>query len=370
VVPVSAVTATGTRLVEIDPGSPLFPDLVRLLEDVDRETVGDAVEPKTVEFQAASWRTANGRVRAWGLVVVEPNGSDGALVGVAKAYLPLRDNTHLVEVDLAVAPPYRHRGHGRVLLQQMVALAREEGRDTLLSGTGFRPDPAETWALHERAVADPAVSTVLPRDHLGVSFAVATGARLVQTELRSQVRLPVDPAVLAGVETEVGDRAAGYRTVAWTDLPPEDLLDDRALLAQRMSTDPPLGDMDWRPETWDADRIRDTQADWNRRGLTVVGAGVVHEGTGRMVAFSEVGREHRVPDVAYQFDTIVDPAHRGRRLGIVVKAANLRAVQATWPDVTRVQTWNALENGPMLRVNRAMGFVPVGLYSLWQLKLT
>ena len=55
---------------------------------------------------------------------------------------------------------------------------------------------------------------------------------------------------------------------------------------------------------------------------------------------------------------------------MVVKAANLRAVEAAMPDVTRVQTWNALENGPMLRVNRAMGFVPVALYPLWQLKLT
>jgi GNAT superfamily N-acetyltransferase len=368
VVPVSAVTATGTRLVEIDPGSPLFPDMVRLLEDVDRETVGDAFEPQPVEFHAASWRTANGRQHAWGVVVDRPDGPE--LAGTAKAYLPQRDNTHLVELEIAVAPAHRHQGLGRTLLGAVTALARAEGRTTVVSGTGYRPDPAEAWALHERAVADPAVSTAPTVDHLGASFARACGARLVQTEVRSQVALPVDATVLADVEAETAGRATGYSTRAWTGMPPDDLLDDRALLAERMSTDPPLGDLDWRPETWDAERIRETQADWARRGITVVGAGAVHDATGRMVAFSEVGRDERTPTIAYQFDTIVDPAHRGHRLGIVVKAANLRAVEAAWPEVTRVQTWNALENGPMLRVNRAMGFVPVGLYSLWQLTLT
>ncbi|WP_336920753.1 GNAT family N-acetyltransferase [Aquipuribacter sp. SD81] len=364
----STPVSAAVRLVEVDPGSQHFADLVRLLEDADRETVGDAFEPQPVEYHVASWRTANGRHHASLALVEGPGGEEAA--GVAKAFTPDLDNTHLVEVELAVAPAHRGRGLGRRLLEAVRGLAREEGRDTVVGGTGYRPDPAEAWQRHERAVADPRVSTGEAPEHLGTSFARASGARLVQTEVRSQVRLPVEEAVLAGVEAEVGDRADAYTTRAWTGLAPADLLDDRAALAARMSTDPPLGEVDWRPETWDADRIRRTYADWDRRGIDVVAAGAVETATGRMVAFSEMGRDRRAPGIAYQFDTIVDPAHRGRRLGIVVKAANLRAVEAAWPEVTRVQTWNALENGPMLRVNRAMGFVPVGLYSIWQLRLT
>ncbi|MFC5380106.1 GNAT family N-acetyltransferase [Aquipuribacter nitratireducens] len=356
-------TAVVTSVVEIDPTSPWFPDLVRLLADVDRETVGDAYEPQSVEYHARSWRTPNGRQLGWGVV------AGGGLAGVAKAYLPTQDNTHLVELELAVAAAHRGRGHGRALLERVVAAARAEGRDTVVSGTGYRPDPSEAWTLHEQAVADASVSTDRVPDHLGVGFARASGATPVQTEMRSQVRLPVPDPVLEAVEAEAAGRADGYTTRTWTGVPPDDLVDDRAVLAERMSTDPPLGDLDWRPEVWDAARVRETSEDWARRGITVVGAGAVDRSTGRMVAFSEVGRDEREPTIAYQFDTIVDPGHRGRRLGIVVKAANLRAVALAWPEVRRVQTWNALENGPMLRVNRALGFEPVGLYTLWQLVL-
>ena len=356
------VTTTAHQLVDVDPTSPHFAGMVQLMEDLDRDEVGDDFEPQDPDWHAVSWETHNGRQLAW--VVVE----DDRVVALAKAYLPVRDNTHLVELELGTAPGYRGRGHARALLDRVLEMARTEGRDTVVGGTVVRLDPEAVWALHERAVADPGVSTRgLPGP--GTSFAAAAGAVVVQTELRSQVRLPVEEAVLAAVEAEVGSHADGYTTRSWTGCPPDELLEDRAVLASRMSTDPPLGDMDWRPEVWDAARVRDTYADWEARGLTIVGAGAVHEATGRMVAFSEIGRDRRLPRIAYQFDTIVVPEHRGRRLGIVVKAANLRAVEAAMPDVERVQTWNALENGPMLRVNRAMGFRPVALYPLWQLKL-
>lgn len=357
------MTTAAHQLVDVDPTSPHFAGMVRLLEDLDREAVGDDFEPQDPDWHAASWQTHNGRHVAW--VVLD----EDHVVAVATAFLPVRDNTHLVELELGTAASHRGRGHARALLGRVVDMMRAEGRDTVVGGTVVRLGPEETWALHERAVADVTVSTRgLPGP--GTSFAAAAGADVVQTELRSQVRLPVDQDVLAAVEAEVGAHADGYTTRSWTGCPPEDLLDDRAALAARMSTDPPLGDMDWRPEVWDAQRVRDTYADWAARGLAVVGAGAVHEATGTMVAFSEIGRDRRSPTIAHQFDTIVDPDHRGRRLGIVVKAANLRAVEAAMPEVRRVQTWNALENGPMLRVNRAMGFVPVALYPLWQLKLS
>ena len=66
-----------------------------------------------------------------------------------------------------------------------------------------------------------------------------------------------------------------------------------------------------------------------------------------------------VRTVAWQWQTIVLPEHRGHRLGMLVKVANLDHLRAHEPAVTVIHTGNADSNAPMLRVNVAMGFVPV-----------
>jgi GNAT superfamily N-acetyltransferase len=60
-----------------------------------------------------------------------------------------------------------------------------------------------------------------------------------------------------------------------------------------------------------------------------------------------------------QFDTIVLPEHRGHRLGMLVKAANLLQVRRAAPTATSIVTWNAAENRHMLAVNEALGFYPI-----------
>jgi len=69
---------------------------------------------------------------------------------------------------------------------------------------------------------------------------------------------------------------------------------------------------------------------------------------------------------AYQWDTLVLPEHRGHRLGLALKVANLRALQAEHPEVTRITTWNAEQNGPMVAVNVELGFEIVERLQEWQ----
>jgi hypothetical protein len=69
--------------------------------------------------------------------------------------------------------------------------------------------------------------------------------------------------------------------------------------------------------------------------------------------------------MGFQWDTLVMAEHRGHRLGLLIKAANLRALRRELPDVSWLCTWNAESNEPMLRVNRALGFHPVGRTTEW-----
>ena len=73
-----------------------------------------------------------------------------------------------------------------------------------------------------------------------------------------------------------------------------------------------------------------------------------------MAAFTDLSSPQHTPEMAYQWDTLMLKEHRGRRLGQLVKAANLRAMLTELPGVRRVVTWNADVNAPLLRVNRAM----------------
>ncbi len=47
----------------------------------------------------------------------------------------------------------------------------------------------------------------------------------------------------------------------------------------------------------------------------------------------------------WQWSTGVDPAHRGRRLGMLVKAVMVERLRAHEPALRVVSTWNADGNG-------------------------
>jgi hypothetical protein len=64
------------------------------------------------------------------------------------------------------------------------------------------------------------------------------------------------------------------------------------------------------------------------------------------------------PTRADQYDTIEVPAHRGYGISRVIKARMLFELRAAEPDLLDVQTWNALENEPLLQVNAELGFKP------------
>ena len=70
-----------------------------------------------------------------------------------------------------------------------------------------------------------------------------------------------------------------------------------------------------------------------------------------------------------QFGTLVHRDHRGHRLGLAVKARNLREVQQAYPDRRRVVTTNAETNDHMVAINELMGFEPVELLAEFQRKL-
>ena len=269
---------------------------------------------------------------------------DGAVVGALRLIVPVRDNPTVAVLDLAVAPTARRRGVGSVLLAEWLRLAREHGRSELITEVD-EPGP----------------------DAPGRGFAERRGWACDLVETRRDLVLPLDEQRLRAVEDDARRASHAYELVTWRDRTPDALVDDRALLERRMTTDAPHGDLPVEEEDWDADRVREYEQVHADRGRTVLSAGAVRDG--RLVAFTDLHLPEATPEHAHQGGTLVLPEHRGHRLGSLVKAAVLRQVLEGFPQVRTITTYNADSNVPMVAVNEALGFVPAGSLSSWSVRL-
>ena len=274
----------------------------------------------------------------------------GAVVGFLALSLPSNDNLHLAAIELVVDRAHRRHGVGRLLFAHARELAAEEGRTTMTGEYVVGRDGGE------------------PRDEAPALFMAAIGVDRALPETRRRLDLadaPDLPAMLASARAH----AAGYTTVTWLGPPPAEYVDDVARLDGRLLEDAPTGDLKIEPMAVDAERVRAGEEVARLRGRRTYHTGAIHTASGRLVAFSSIGMDAEVTTHGWQHITIVDPPHRGHRLGLLVKLVNLDHTRAHEPGLAHVNTWNAQENSHMIAVNEAMGFRPVDDWLSWQLDL-
>jgi GNAT superfamily N-acetyltransferase len=265
---------------------------------------------------------------------------DGVPAGYLELSLPQDDNLDSVHVELHVLPSARRLGVGRALYDLTVARARELGRRHLIAPTGQRhPD--------------------------GAAFAKAMGGWPGLEELRSRLDVrTADESRLDALLAEAWTHTGGYELIRWTGVPPEEHLADIAYLDSRLLEDSPTGDLAGEPERVDGERIRQIELNRIARGRLSYQVGAVCQG--RLIAFTVIAGQLDRPAYARQNITLVDPGHRGRRLGLIVKLENLRYVRRMRPGLDVIDTVNAAGNRHMLAINRSMGFQVVESVTQWQ----
>lgn len=273
----------------------------------------------------------------------------GSVVGGCVLNLPILDNLRNATGDILVAPEHRRRGIGHALLSHLRAEATRQSRIRL---AGFVEHPLDP------AAPDPAGR-----------FAAEAGAApaLVQTRRRLDVD-SVDPALLAELDEQARARSGGYTLVQWVGSTPPQWLEGMAYLTARMSTDAPLDDLQWDEEVYDAARIQARDASCLACGLHMVTTAAV-DGTGALVAQTQIVGDATSHWHAWQWDTIVAPEHRGHRLGTLIKVANLELARSQRPELRSIDTCNADSNPHMVAINDAMGFRPQRRLIDWQLDL-
>lgn len=333
-----------------DPGAGDFIEMIELGNAIEADALGTDQDSFSPREQLPWWQSPQRPKHA---VVARV---DGRIVGRGLAELTDDPDSTAVTITVEVALENRRHGIGDALLEAAIALV---------------PDTTthQAWVAHggaaegDRLPAPTGFGSV-PLEDPGTRFLLRHGFALEQVERISRLPLPVE----VGVALAEASAAAGsdYVLHHWSGATPERWLDGVAAARSRMATDAPWAGVEPDSGHWDADRVRGADAretDDGRIKHTLVAE---HLPSGELVAYNELSVPPELRRSISQFDTLVLADHRGHRLGMLVKAANLLRVHETHPGYSSVMTYNAEENRHMLSVNEALGFVAIGYEGAWR----
>lgn len=287
---------------------------------------------------------------------------DGEVVGRVGLDLPQEEGARTGFCFVELRRSAWGRGIGRTALAEVERVAREHGR-TVLQG----------WAEHPAAsgpqLEAPTGFGALPADHTA-RFLLASGFTLEQVVRVSRLEMAGVRPRLDALLAEAEGAATGYRIVQWTLPTPAEFVEPFAWMKSRMITDAPAAGLEFDEEKWDATRVQRWEADYVDAGRHILVTAAQHVDSGELAAFNElvIGKDRTA--ATHQEDTLVVAAHRGHRLGMLVKCAGLIAWQGVAPDSPRVLTYNAEENRPMLSINERIGFAPLSYEGAWQKALS
>jgi hypothetical protein len=117
----------------------------------------------------------------------------------------------------------------------------------------------------------------------------------------------------------------------------------------------PVGDLDLEDSEWTPERIR--AAEHRARGIgrhVLTALAIAPDGT--VAGSSDVRVNEADPTHGQVGVTLVDPDHRGHRLGLALKVATHDLALASYPGLLSVDTSNAEVNTHMNAVNEALGY--------------
>jgi GNAT superfamily N-acetyltransferase len=276
---------------------------------------------------------------------------DGELVAVGFVETPLADNLHLAQVEVQVRPELRRQGIGSALLVRLEDEARAHGRVSSLAEVSYPLEAPEDGAGSASA-----------------EFARAHGYDFALGDIQRRCALPIDEALLDSLAAAAAPHHADYRLVSFTGPVPDDWVEGVAAMAGSLVVEAPMGELDMEAEDTSVAGWRDREAGLARQGLTSWHT-LALDPAGTPVAYTSIAVCADDPTLCHQWGTLVVPAHRGHRLGLAVKVANHRVLQAEGAPAAEIATWNAAVNEHMIGVNDLLGFHRVGRLGEFQKRL-
>jgi mycothiol synthase len=300
-------------------------------------------EPTPVEQAIAALRASPTRYKRWSF---RARDDDGNLVAIGSTTVDPdeRDNPDILGVSISVASPHRRNGLGTRLLDELVRVAKAEGKTRLLgSSNGLVP--------------------------AGEAFAAVTGAESKMSSHMNRLLVAnVDRALMERWVAEGPERAADYELVGWDGPVPDEHMEKWLDIVLVMNT-APRDDLDINDFTVTADEIREMEKVQIAAGVEQWVLVARHKESGVWAGFHDVSWVPSDPRNAYVGATGVRPEHRGHALGKWLKADMTLRILDERPEVTEIRTGNADSNDAMLGINKAMGYEHWIANTAWELSV-
>lgn len=305
-----------------------------LARDEELEPAGD---PRVAFGQRlVDWRNTleSEAVPRWAL----RKGSE--IVATAGAYMELEQNLDNAFGWVYVHPEHRGHNYGRTIAAPMFDAVEADGRVRFaFEMNEGRPEEA---------------------------IARAAGMKSAYTEKRSRLSFPdVDWPLMELWVKRAEERALDYELLYLPSPIEDEHLKGFCELNLVMNTAPAEDfeedDQVITPEIW-----RDVEVKEEARARDVLTFVARHKPTEVLAGFTTVFCHRLQTDLVWQGDTGVDPAHRNKGLGRWLKAVMALKLRSDYPDVQRIDTYNAGSNAPMLKINIEMGFKPIMIETIWQ----
>ena len=259
---------------------------------------------------------------------------DGRAVAVADVELGEWDNRDQAWIELVVDPAQRRNGYGSQLLSHVLGMARSLDR-TKYGGAGWETSATEPFALRHGLI------------------------RASQEIFRAQSPEELPPGFAEQAYAEAATYADDYELVHFEGHATDAMLPVMAELTATIN-DAPIDDLDIEDEVFPVERIRDYECATIDGGHRLYRLMARHRATGEPAGLTIVAVDVERPTMAYQHDTSVVRAHRGHRLGLLLKAGMMRWLAEAEPQLTWIETWNAESNQHMIAINERLRYRALG----------
>ncbi len=269
----------------------------------------------------------------------------GRMVGEGLIVGTTADNLRTARLWAWVPPRERGRGVGRCVAEFLLGQCRLLDRDILHSTAKYPFERRD--------------------DHPYRRFAERHGFNLANTQVERRLALPLSDRLLTSLATQAQDKHCGYQLHTLVGPIPLELAQGYCDVNNRLALEAPGGGLHVEQSRRTPQILADQDDEIREQGRTRVTT-LALDAAGTVVALTcSIVTSASEPHVD-QWSTIVRADHRGHRLGLAIKVAQIRAIQQQFPSKRFITTTNAETNAHMVAVNEALGFEPFALEGEFQ----